>query len=194
MEPTAGSSTNLDLRSVHSLTTYDLRQELVRRGLDVEKELDGHVNYDTMLKKMVQLLIEEADRQANGPADTSTEDRERSRLEEAAKVQEELQRKKEQRKKEAIERSLKRQADRQYFRAKEEANKKAQEERLLRGNGSQNASDEGIGDVEMPISSADNNFVLPGEGENHLEEEGESSNRSIFGSSHRKQQFKVFVR
>mmetsp|Transcript_28163 Transcript_28163/g.36899 ORF Transcript_28163/g.36899 Transcript_28163/m.36899 type:complete len:164 (+) Transcript_28163:220-711(+) len=118
---------DVNVQNVHSLTTFELRQELEKKGVDLEKELDGNVNYNTMLQKMVQLLLEETELKNNGGC-TNEEEIQKAQRAEADRLKEELLQKREQRKKEAMERSKKRQADRNYFKQKEEANKKAAEE------------------------------------------------------------------
>eukprot|EP00588_Corethron_pennatum_P036343 CAMPEP_0194346772 /NCGR_PEP_ID=MMETSP0171-20130528/105611_1 /TAXON_ID=218684 /ORGANISM="Corethron pennatum, Strain L29A3" /LENGTH=157 /DNA_ID=CAMNT_0039113937 /DNA_START=205 /DNA_END=678 /DNA_ORIENTATION=+ len=45
----------VNLKNVHELTTYDLRQELMLRGHFLEGGHE-HITYDALLKKMVELL------------------------------------------------------------------------------------------------------------------------------------------
>jgi len=58
---------DLDLRNVHGLTTFELRQELTRRGEFDRFFPEGEkarVNYDTLLHALTKLLMEDADRAA----------------------------------------------------------------------------------------------------------------------------------
>ena len=61
---------DLNVRTVHTLTTYDLRQELNRRG-EFERFFpgdDARCNYDTLLQAMTKLLMEDADSAAQARA------------------------------------------------------------------------------------------------------------------------------
>lgn len=128
----------LTLNNVHTLTTYDLRQELKSRGHSFEN-YDGPtaINYEFLLKHMVNILqrekeefeqkhMKELERQikcgssipVHSGSDVFNEDVDGL----SADLQEKLKRVKARRKAEALERSRQRQMDKDYFTSKKEAN------------------------------------------------------------------------
>ena len=53
----------LTIRNVGKLTTFELRQELVKRNcLDIPEE---NINHRTMLQRLVQVLLDEENKIAN---------------------------------------------------------------------------------------------------------------------------------
>jgi len=102
----------LSSRNVSRLTTYELRQELVRRDkLDIP---DDQINHRTMLQRLMQLLLEDEKQAAN----TKEAGEEMKRMEKINDAKAERER----RKQEAIERSKARQQDPSYFNKKVESN------------------------------------------------------------------------
>ena len=106
------SSQKITSLTASKLTTFELRQELVRRNaLDIEED---KINYKTMLQRlMIELVKEETEVATEKVVSTSEKYKEEREL---AKQQ------REQRKKEALERSQQRQADPAYFAQKQEIN------------------------------------------------------------------------
>lgn len=112
----------LSTRNVGSLTTYDLRQELVRRNvLDIPEE---SINHRSMLQRLVQELMKDEQKET----DTNLVQSELSREEEMIAKKKERERKKQ----EAIEKSQQRQADANYFRSMRDKNEEAMEIRKSR--------------------------------------------------------------
>lgn len=102
----------LSSRNVSRLTTYELRQELVRRDkLDIP---DDRINHRTMLQRLMQLLLEDEKEAAS----TKETEEEMTRMEKINNAKAERERKKQ----EAIERSKARQQDPSYFDKKVESN------------------------------------------------------------------------
>lgn len=108
-QPQGGSGAPVTLSNVHTLSTYELRQELVRRNELHLKEGDP-VNYRILLQMLVEVLTrEEQQRQLEHMKNV-----ERAQAEE----RERLKALREERKREAMERSRLRQADPSYFAAR----------------------------------------------------------------------------
>jgi len=111
----AASSTTstITTKNVHQISTYDLRQELVRRNcLDIP---DAQINHNSMLQRLIQaLIIEEAN---------ATEVHTAAVVDKAQEERDAAKALREQRKAEALARSKERQADPDYFRTRQEQNK-----------------------------------------------------------------------
>ena len=106
------------LESVHMLSTYELRQELKKRGKFLDN-FEGKINYEILLQSMVKCLkIENEERESNR-IQTKYEKEQRD-------LKERLQMEKDRRKAEAIQRSLNRQKDRNYFSSKKTSNEAQQ--------------------------------------------------------------------
>ena len=102
----------LTIRNVGKLTTFELRQELVKRNcLDIPEE---NINHRTMLQRLVQVLLDEENKIANQK--TSSIEAEKMAALNAAKLA------REQKKLEAIERSKLRQNNPTYFKELAEKN------------------------------------------------------------------------
>lgn len=103
--------------NAHKLTTFELRQELVKRdALDLpEKE----INHRNMMRRLVEELV----RQDNVKVAEHTAVLEKERLDDLAVRKAERERKKQ----EAIERSKARQANKDYFQSKKEASEKGEQ-------------------------------------------------------------------
>ena len=103
--------------NVSTLTTYELRQELERRGcMDVE---DSRINHKTLLQRLVQELVRDESLKAEEKVNAD-----------AAKLYDERDAEKalrEQRKLEALERSRARQSDPAYFQKIGEKSKEGKE-------------------------------------------------------------------
>lgn len=94
--------------NVSKLTTFELRQELVRRDcLDLDEEA---INHNSMMKRLVQELVKDEAR--------ITEERTTSAVDIAKRARDEAKALREVKKQEAIERSKARQAQKYYFEAK----------------------------------------------------------------------------
>lgn len=109
---------DITLESVHMLSTYELRQELKKRGKFLDN-YKGKINYEILLQSMVQCLKKE------------DEERESNRMqqkyeEEKNDMKQRLQMEKDRRKAEAIQRSLNRQKDTNYFSSKKTLNEAKQ--------------------------------------------------------------------
>ena len=125
---------DLSVRTVHTLSTYDLRQELNRRG-EFERFFpgdDARCNYDTLLQAMTKLLMEDADSAAQAraaqQAAAAVDGGPGGAAGGAETLAEKLAREKAERKAAALERSRARQADRAYFAAKATANEAGERE------------------------------------------------------------------
>jgi len=102
----------LSTRNAGKLSTYELRQELVRRDkLDIPEE---SINHRTMLQRLIQVLLEDEEKAA--AEKTAAQEEERAVQLLAAKQA------REQKKLEALERSRQRQQSAEYFEAKQVAN------------------------------------------------------------------------
>ena len=102
----------LSSRNVSRLTTYDLRQELVRRGkLDIPED---EINHKSMLQRLIQILLE--DEQKAVDEKEALLEAERMAQFNATKAE------RERKKLEAIERSKQRQQNPAYFEALIETN------------------------------------------------------------------------
>ena len=100
-------------RNVSRLSTYELRQELVRRNkLDIPED---EINHKTMLQRLIKLLLEDEEKAVN----------DKEALLEAERVQKlnEAKAERERKKQEALERSKQRQQNPDYFRELAESNK-----------------------------------------------------------------------
>jgi membrane protein involved in colicin uptake len=107
----------LTTRNASKLTTYELRQELTRRGaFDLE---DSTVNFKTMLARLMRELVDQEAKEQEAAVAAKVEEH-KSEADKAKDIRE-------QRKQEALERSKQRQADKAYFEAKLQANSEAQE-------------------------------------------------------------------
>jgi hypothetical protein len=111
------TSATLTSSNVHRMSTYELRQELVRRNcLDIP---EAEINHNTMLQRLIQVLVIE---EAN-----ATEAHTVAVVDKAQEERDAAKAVREQRKAEALERSKARQADPNYFRNRQEASNKAKE-------------------------------------------------------------------
>ena len=98
----------LSTRNVSKLSTYALRQELVRReALDIPEE---QINHNTMLKRLIEELVKDEAK--------ATEERTEVVVDTAQQERDAAKALREKRKQEAIERSKARQAQKDYFEAK----------------------------------------------------------------------------
>jgi len=135
----------ITLENAHLMSPYELRQELTRRGkFDFENE--DHVNFKSMLKKLVKALLEE--QQTNEDEVV----RENDSLQDDLK--EKLLKEKEERKRLAIERSEKRQADKAYFENKRllnESSKVVEEVEDIDNNEEDNEKEEEIDENEEEV-------------------------------------------
>jgi hypothetical protein len=115
------SAHQLTTQNVSSLTTYELRQELVRRNkLDIP---ENQINHRSMLQRLIVELVAEED---NKVAETTAKAVETTKSQmEAAKAL------REQKKQEAIERSRQRQAENPaYFQHRKELNEIKKTEKI----------------------------------------------------------------
>lgn len=108
----------LGTRNVSKLSTYALRQELVRREkLDIPEE---EINHNNMLKRLIEELVKDeakvTEERTEGAVDAAQQERD------AAKAL------REKKKQEAIDRSKARQAQKGYFSEKSGANESGQKE------------------------------------------------------------------
>jgi len=102
----------LSTRNVSKLTTYELRQELTRRGkLDVPEE---SINHRSMLQRLIQVLLEDEQR-AIDERTAEAEAQQQARLAEAKADRDK-------RKQEALERSRQRQLSGAYFEQLKQSN------------------------------------------------------------------------
>ena len=112
-KPEEPEDTPLSTRNVNKLTTFQLRQELERRGaFDIPEE---QVNHKSIMQRLVQVLLEEERRVAN--------EREANREAERIAQLNAAKAAREQKKLEALERSKLRQQNPKYFEAISESNK-----------------------------------------------------------------------
>ena len=115
----------LSTRNVSKLTTFALRQELVRReALDIP---DDQINHNSLLKRLIEELVKDEAKMTEERTETAVDVAQQER--DAAKVL------REQRKKEAMERSKARQAQRGYFDEKQTANETGQKNLDDKSNG-----------------------------------------------------------
>jgi len=110
------------LKNASTLTIYQLRQELTRRGVfDEVFGADGekrHINTESCLQVLVAELVKEKD-----AADLKrAAELEAARAPQGESLQAKLAREKEERKQAALERSQKRQEDKTYFEARKKLN------------------------------------------------------------------------
>lgn len=105
----------VSLENVHLLSTYELRQEVDRRG--ILEDVGPSVHYDTLLQAVVRALMKEKREVEKTVACSVPQDSEEEPL------ADKLKRERERRKQEALERSRARQADKGYFASKQAANK-----------------------------------------------------------------------
>eukprot|EP00953_Heterococcus_sp_UTEX-ZZ885_P004789 3070-Heterococcus_DN1.PRE.7 len=106
------------MKTVHTLTTFQLRQEIERRGLIDDLKV---VNYNTLLQRLA-LVEDERAAEANCEAAAIENTAAVDTAEATETLQQRLQREKEERKAVALERSKARQAEASYFPAKLQAN------------------------------------------------------------------------
>jgi hypothetical protein len=111
------TSAALTSSNVHKMSTYELRQELVRRAcLDIP---ETQINHNTMLQRLIQaLVIEEA---------SATEAHTAAVVDKAQEERNVAKAVREQRKADALERSKARQADPNYFLTRQQESDKAKE-------------------------------------------------------------------
>lgn len=108
-------------RNASKLTTYQLRQELNRRGaFDLE---ESTVNYKTMLGRLMQELVKDEQKEQEQAVTAKSE--------EHKQVVDREKEIREQRKQEALERSRQRQANKTYFESKQQANVEAAERKAV---------------------------------------------------------------
>ncbi|CAM9665693.1 unnamed protein product [Discosporangium mesarthrocarpum] len=110
----------LTIEKLSKMTTYELRQEIDRRGLIGELKT---VSHNTLLRRLVQVVLDEEDERGRADAVEDTEqDQSGSGDKGKCNVEERLRREKEERKAFALERSKVRQAQQGYFQEKKLAN------------------------------------------------------------------------
>lgn len=109
------STKTIDLRNVHLLTTYELRQELVRRMAFDFKDEDT-VNHRSMLERLIKELVKDEEKKTNDKV-VALEDERRAARELAKKQRED-------KKREALDKSKARQSDPEYFKKIAELNVK----------------------------------------------------------------------
>lgn len=102
----------ITLENVHTYSTYELRQELKRRGKFCNDDYVGPINHRVLLKEMVTILVRESEKEQ--------EDTEKSSA--AARIANDAAKARAERKSAAIERSKQRQSNKEYFALKQEAN------------------------------------------------------------------------
>ena len=115
----------ITMDNVHTLSTYELRQELKSKGICFEKK-DHTINYQFLLKEMVkwiQLEKKKKDEARMNDLEQKSKDVEdnHSKSRSYSSLQEKLSMEKEERKAEALERSRLRQLDKNYFQLKKQA-------------------------------------------------------------------------
>mmetsp|Transcript_5648 Transcript_5648/g.15789 ORF Transcript_5648/g.15789 Transcript_5648/m.15789 type:complete len:182 (-) Transcript_5648:2212-2757(-) len=116
----------ITLENVHSLSTYDLRQELTRRGeLERDPALAEDFGYRRGLERLVALLTAEKEAAYAG----RTAEAAVAPPAEGETLAEKLKRQKEERKAAALARSRARQQDPNYFKGRKDANATAQAEK-----------------------------------------------------------------
>ena len=112
------SDVSITTSNVHSLTTYDIRQELVRRDcLDIPEE---KINHNSMLQRLIVALLKDEEKQVEEATEAA--------VDKAALEREKAKAIREQRKREAIERSKARQANPEYFQRLKEDNEKGKDQ------------------------------------------------------------------
>ena len=132
----------ITLENVHTYSTYELRQELKRRGKFCNDDYVGPINHHVLLKEMVAMLVREREKEQEDVERTSAAARS---ADEAAKARAE-------RKSAAIERSKQRQASKGYFSSKKEVNADLQKQKDTLIDGAEdkgaNCNDEEYHDAE----------------------------------------------
>lgn len=113
----------ISMKNIHRCTTYEIRQELQRRGTTFTTDNDHYVNHTVLLQRLVHLLYHEEDEKQQHKNDIQhytliNKENERSQLQEHQRQQ------RLERKQQAIRRSKERQMlDEDYFIKKKIANK-----------------------------------------------------------------------
>lgn len=102
----------ITLENVHTFSTYELRQELKKRGKFCNDDYIGPINHRLLLKEMVAILVREREKEQ--------EDAEKASA--AVRITDEAAKARAERKSAAIKRSEQRQASKGYFSSKKEAN------------------------------------------------------------------------
>jgi len=128
--------------NVSKLTTFELRQELVRRGsMDLE---ESQISHNTLLQRLIQDLVRDEAAAATEHVAVAVSKAQEER--DAAKAL------REERKREALERSKARQADPNYFKARAELNVKPSSASTSAeggAGGAQGGGEGGGGDVQV---------------------------------------------
>ena len=106
--------------NISKLTTYELRQELVRRGAFDFTDEDT-VNYKTLMQRLMIEVLKDEER--------AVQEKEETRIEAAEVQKSEAMKLREQRKQEAIERSRLRQQNKEYFAEKGKINEEVKQEK-----------------------------------------------------------------
>eukprot|EP00804_Cyclotella_cryptica_P023496 CCRYP_012141-RA/>CCRYP_012141-RA protein AED:0.50 eAED:0.31 QI:0/0/0/0.5/1/1/2/0/267 len=109
----------ITLENVHTYSTYELRQELKRRGRFCNDDYVGPINHRVLLKEMVAILVREGEKEQEDTGKASS----------AARIADEAAKARAERKSAAIERSKHRQAHKEYFSSKKEANADLQKQK-----------------------------------------------------------------
>jgi len=105
-------ATVITSENVSKLTTFELRQELVRREcLDLDED---KINHNSMLKRLMEELVKDEAR--------VTEERTSAAVDAAQQERDAAKALRDKKKQEAIERSKARQSQKDYFKAKKDAN------------------------------------------------------------------------
>lgn len=142
----------VNLSNVHTLTTYELRQELKQRGTFLDDYDEGPVNYQILLQELVHHLKEE------------TDEMESCRIQylyhsQQMNLKEKLQMDKERRKADSMERSRLRQTNTQYFANKKKKSLNTKVE-IVGGND---------GTTTVPETQNNDKVIDNTEKENHLD-------------------------
>lgn len=126
----AAKAIEVSTRTVSQLTTYQLRQELVKRNaLDIHEE---NINYKSMLARLIKELVIEEQIKTDEKVSFITKTNE--------EVKEQEKKRREDLKRDAIERSKKRQSNPDYFLQKKQ--ELATEQETLSGEENNNSSEE----------------------------------------------------
>jgi hypothetical protein len=124
MSDPKSSASLITMNNVHNCSLYELRQTLIGRG-EFKDDYQGDINFEILLARMISIIGEET-AQADANRMKSDEDaRNLGAVKEDGSVEslsEKLSRQKLERKQEAETRSKQRQADKAYFKAKEDEN------------------------------------------------------------------------
>jgi len=160
MDPNYKSAKAVTTGNAHTLTTYELRQELELRGkMDLAV---GAINHKSLLQRLVQELVAQESQAAQSKVDSD-----------AARIHEQCEAGKaqrEQRKAEALERSRQRQADPSYFAKRAEANVAGKEELDAKkaGGGADSTDDKEEEEEEEDVTADDPFRTTKAKGKNKI--------------------------